>query len=714
MTWLWGALAALALLWPDRISGPIDGVPLDRAFEAVVVGAIFPMLWVLHPRFLLTSFARACLFALLLWKIGASALFVQDGWCVRFTPERPYVKDGTGAPHAWDLRADWRAADPVCSAVMTRSYRDLFEFPAWFFNLPPPNDSWPEPEDRPPGARVGMSVRGFLYARDAGVLRIETRGDEAASMQVDGRPFSAETRLEAGLHIVAMDAVMTGEDWRLVPLWNGQDLWSGVITTIGYPSRFNLLVRPWIRWIPLTIVFAFLAMWIASAIRRIGSVPVLAWAAGASLVMAWLVLSYSMEAARWAVAALSVAILVPVPPRLRNMSGALVMIGIPWVVFIVATCAYAAGRWVLYTSGDDWWAYQRFAYRIVMQGYWLEGGSQTFYFQPFYRWIVGFLHMAFGESNVGEWFWDSACLLAGSLVSFQIARSYAGFRWGLAAAVTPLAVMVLGKGWDLIGRGLGEISSAGLVHVAALLVIQSRCRRKGAVPLFSKKGYGPFSGIALAVLAGVLASAAFYTRLNNLIIAGGVALFALSLHVPVRAIVRPRRWLFRISWRTAFAFAATLALGILFFAWRTWYYTGVFSVFHGTQRNVVSVLVWQPGASIGAGLQRLAHSVMFVLTINDPPRFDVLALPVMAGAAVAVLSIAGVPRLRTLPLAAVLFFFAAIAGAFFAFGWAYTGRFSVHIMPITGALAISGVASLFRGDRVQFLPVNAETSPPTQ
>ena len=27
MTWLWGSLTAVALLWPDRVSGPLDGVP---------------------------------------------------------------------------------------------------------------------------------------------------------------------------------------------------------------------------------------------------------------------------------------------------------------------------------------------------------------------------------------------------------------------------------------------------------------------------------------------------------------------------------------------------------------------------------------------------------------------------------------------------------------------------------------------------------------
>ena len=69
-----------------------------------------------------------------------------------------------------------------------------------------------------------------------------------------------------------------------------------------------------------------------------------------------------------------------------------------------------------------------------MQGYWLEGGSTTFYFQPFYRWITGLLHAVFGDSSVGEVFWDGACLLAGALLSFRLTRAYAGFRWGLVAA----------------------------------------------------------------------------------------------------------------------------------------------------------------------------------------------------------------------------------------------------------------------------------------
>ena len=281
--------------------------------------------------------------------------------------------------------------------------------------------------------------------------------------------------------------------------------------------------------------------------------------------------------------------------------------------------------------------------------------------------------MVFGDSSVGEFYWDGMCLLAGGLLAFRIVRAYAGFRWGLAAAATPLAVFVLGTAHDLIGEGLSEISSAGFISVAALCAIAGRRRP------------------AAAIAAGIFATLGFYTRLNNLIAALGVAVFALPLYVPTSALARPSTWWRRVSWRTALAVPALVGVGVLLFAWRTYHYTGVFSVFYGTQRQMLAI--WQPGMSFPVVAGRAMRSVMMVLTVNDPPRFDAYALPVMAGAVAAILSIAGVPRLRSLPAAAVLTFFATIAGAFVASGSAYPGRFSVHAIPITCALTICAVAS---------------------
>jgi hypothetical protein len=675
MTTLWGLLAAIALLWPDRISGQVDGVPLDRAAEVVAIAVIFPALWALQASFLRARRAHVCIILLLLWKACAAALFVPDGWCLRFEPSRPFAKDAGRAPHAWDVRADWREHDPRCSAIMTRSYTEFREFPAWFFNLPPPNDSWPGPLDRPPGATVALRVSGYLTTPEPGVLQIDAGPDVQASTSVDGLVQQGTVALRAGTHFVAIDATLTGERWSLTPRWNGADLWGRVDATLRRPSALDVAVRPWIRWPATILAAALLFFWAASAVGRYASGPALAWTVSTSSLIGLLILIDRVGAARWVVAGLAAAALLRIPPRLRNISGAMLLVGVPWMTFVTVCALSAVGRFVLYTVGQDYWMYQRFAYRIVMQGYWLEGGSELFYFQPFYRWIVGLLHVTFGDSSIGEWFWDGTCILAGALLSFQIARTAAGFKWGIVAAALTLSVFVLGTPQYLIGYGLSEISSAGLISMAALSVIGSGRRY-----------------VVAAVWAGVLATLAFYTRLNNLILCFGVALFAIPLRVTTAALIRPAGWWSRVSWRTAALVVGTIGVGLLLFAWRTFHYTGVFSVFLGTQRYVVAT--WQPGMPIRTNLARLVHSVLLMVTVNDPPRFDVYALPVLCGAAAAVLSLAGVPRFRELPAAGVLFFFASIAGAFVVFGWGYPGRFSMHVLPITCALFTTAIAAL--------------------
>jgi hypothetical protein len=362
------------------------------------------------------------------------------------------------------------------------------------------------------------------------------------------------------------------------------------------------------------------------------------------------------------------------------------------MAFVIAGGAPEIGRVHLYASGNDNWTYQRAAYRIVLQQYWLEGGSPVFYFQPFYRWIAGAAHSVFGDSSVGERFWDGMCLLAGAMLAFRVTRGFAGFRWAILAAALSLAVFALGTANYLLGLGLSEVSSAGLVSMAALWAMRSRAH-----------------GVASAAGAGILATLAFYTRMNNLFAAAGAALFAVPLALSVRHLPDRVRWR-GVAWPTIAIVGVTLAAGLLLFAWRTWHYTGVFSVFYGTQRY--SLAIWQPGIGFRAILARIAESILIVLTVNDPPRFDVVALPVLAGAIVACLSVLGVPRMRDIPAAGVLYFAASIASAFVVYGHAYPGRFSVHVLPITSALAVCGVAvvsraietSLHRGGRRTRIP----------
>jgi hypothetical protein len=160
---------------------------------------------------------------------------------------------------------------------------------------------------------------------------------------------------------------------------------------------------------------------------------------------------------------------------------------------------------------------------------------------------------------------------------------------------------------------------------------------------------------------------------------------------------RPAAWRAMIAWRTLVAVPVVLALGLAFFAWRNWHYNGSFSVFGGSSLQVLAL--WQPGMSLAAVVPRWIDSVLMVITVRDPPRFDWKSLPVLFGAAAAPLAVVGVPRLRDVPALPALFFLAAISAAFVARGSAYPGRFSVHIIGVTCALAVIGIQRLLRGRR---------------
>jgi hypothetical protein len=85
-----------------------------------------------------------------------------------------------------------------------------------------------------------------------------------------------------------------------------------------------------------------------------------------------------------------------------------------------------------------------------------------------------------------------------------------------------------------------------------------------------------------------------------------------------------------------------------------------------------------------------------VLTFNDPPRFALYALPLVAGAVVAVAAMANIKVFREVPLALAAFFLVACSGALAARGVAYAGRFSVHLLGAGCALTVCAVAAIVR------------------
>ncbi len=670
---IWAALAAIALLWPARLAGPLDGAPLDTLLDAAVLGMAAAALIAVHPALLRRAIVRGFIVALIVWKAGSAAVLVQDGWCVRFTSPVPLYLEDVRVPHSWDVRADWRSEIPRCSAVMTEGYWILERFPAWFYNLPPVDQgSSAAPQHRPPNVNLELDVDGYLHTDEPGLFQVAMLEDVHAKVFVDGVEVADPATgiaVSPGLHRVGISGTLVRSHWSLEPRWNGANVWSATTATMAAPSRLDHWIRPWGRFVPALLVVGLLAAAVAAVSQRAGSAWPIAGAAGLAAALALTAMTGRESFIRVAPLLLIPIALVKLPRRLQNLFGASLLLGLPFLVLAVVASRAQVGIFTWYSPGDDWWMFQRFAYRIFMQGYWLEGGQVTFWFQPLYRWIAGSLHMVFGDSSVGEFYWDAACILMGSCFAFLVTRQVAGFRWAAVAGTTTLAVFTLGPAWYLIGRGLSEITSMGFIYAAAMCALRGR------------HGHWPS-----ALAAGVLALLAFYTRLNNLPMALAVTWFALPVSHPVSGWTRATEWIAPLSRPVVASVLGSIALGLWLFTARTYYYTGVPSMLFGTQAGMLSV--WQTTPEGLTPLQDIASNVAMVLSMNDPPRLDPRAIPVIAGFVAALLGVVGVRPFNRLPLNAVALCLAGVAGALVARGSAYPGRFSVHLIPVTVALTM--------------------------
>ena len=652
MTALWAVALFVALLWPSHALSLVDGVPLDGRTEALLIGLAVPALVWIHGTFLDRTAARVAIVALLAVKIAGTALLTQGGLCATFSTAAPYntnvltipIDEPRGLLRSWDVRADWRAESPACTAVIDRPYADATAFPAWFVNITDYGTSGPR--------HIAMDVTGYIRTSESGEFVIAT------DPGVTGAP--AATRLDAGTHRVEFHATLTGDRWRLIPQWNGRDAFSATALTIAEPHAVDRFA-PVFSVLQTSLALALVVGWVLSmAFAYCASSAALIWCVAVSGVFAAIGTAGRFE--RLAPLMLFGAAFVPLAEPHKNLRGLALLVGVPWLALIAGHALPQIGHFSAY-SVDDWLAYQVAGYRIFMNGFWLEGGSKAFDYQALYRWISGAIHLGFGDSSVGEAYWDAYCLFFGACVAFVLVRRAAGFRWAVAAAAATLATFSLGTIWYFVGRGLSEVAAAGWGFLAALVLLRER---------------GP-SGAAAAG-AGVLAVLMFYTRINHLLF----AVFLLAL-VP------------RLDLRAAAAYLGTLAAGVALFATRTWWYSGVFSIVYGTSLKNNDTGLRPATLMEPAVWSRIWHSLRALVWMNEPPSPDPRALLVVSGVVLSVLALLQVPKVNRLPLSIAIVTLGACASSFLAHTHNYPGRMSIHLAPFAIAMtAIAGAKLLTR------------------
>ena len=661
----WAGVLMAALLWPSHVLSALDGMPLDGRVEAMVIGLAVPLLVWLHRDFLGSPIARAVIVAFVVIKVADVTLLTQQGLCGKFSQQAPGayatnvltipVDEPQGVLRSWDVRADMRADAPACTAIVSRPYAEASAFPAWFVNI----------TDFATGGKRAftLDVSGYARVAERGLFVLDVDRGMNVTGSLDAQPLKSSggtpilAALDAGTHRLDLHAAMAGDTWRFVPTWNGRDAFSAMAMTVREPRRVDGAAG-FFRTVEVLLTVLLVAAWIASFVFEYRHSPaVVAWCVVSAVVLAQI--GASPRFGRYAVLLLAAAVMVPVADAHRQLKSVMMLVGIPWLAMIAVPLLAQVGHFTAY-SNDDWLAYQVAGYRIFMHGYWLEGGSRAFDYQPLYRWISGALHVVFGDSSVGELYWDAICLLLGSAVTFVLVERLAGFRWGVAAAVGTLATFWLGTIWYFPGRGLSEIAAAGWGFVASLILLKERPTRPG-----------------FAAAAAVFAVLMFYTRLNHLLF----ALFLIALITP-------------FSMRSAIAYVGTFLAGVALLAERTWWYTGHFSILYGTSlknndtglrlSTIFDAPVWA----------RVWHGMRSLVWMNEPPAADPRAVLVVLGVLLSIAALLQLPKFNRLPMSVAIVVVGACVSTLFAHTHNYPGRMSIHLVPFAVAMSATAGAKL--------------------
>ena len=347
---VWTGLAALALLWPSRFIGVLDGAPLDGRVEAIVIGLLVPSLWWVNRPALRATPTRLVIAALLVWKAGTGVLATQQGLCGLALAAGPLhgvtqgipIEEPSGVLRSWDVRAGWRDPTPACTAILTRPMAALEDFPAWYLNV----------TDQMLGRRdVTLQARGSILMRDGGTLVIDAGPDAKVTGRVDAGEVTEAMVLERGAHAVDISMHYGNGAWRLAPTIDGAPLWSDALVTVAPATAFDRFLAPW-AWAVAPLLISILVGVLLAQTRATFRLewPVLAWmgvSAAAAIAIAWRPdLPLHRAAGLVGLGALAV----PIAARVRNLRGAFLLVGVPWLVFVAAWSLPQVGRFSVYRS----------------------------------------------------------------------------------------------------------------------------------------------------------------------------------------------------------------------------------------------------------------------------------------------------------------------------------------------------------------------------
>ncbi len=698
---IWSLISGLLLigffLIPNSLERSFDGLPWSAPVEFLAVGIILPWLFLLNTRWLRQAPVGLSLLVLFVLKIALSWMTPSAGWDIWV-----YTSQSNMAVDRWQ-RTYSTLLTPGVSAHLEKGWSDQREFPIEWVN-----DKKSDKEK----LWVGVRWEGYLRLPADSQLVIVAEGithgdvtiknDDGSALELpivqkvedlEGVPFIAGERTAQ----IAGQLCFSGAgNWSLVPLirrGNGsyaetddaQVLWGTHAGAELSAAELKTLV-----------LFSYALDWAMIVFLVCWFVNVFIHSQRASLLLGL------------TVGGLSLMIQPVVLPLITQFDGTgitlvgfwILLIGLlslltirrsqdthtiemsrtsKWPLWVFAPMVFAhfmvkwwdeVGRMQFMSSGDDWLTYQVFARQIFVEGDWLHRARPVFLYQPLYRYIVGAMHVLFGQSSISLYLLNVWTILAIAMIIIGLVKAFQGSRWiALAVSWSYLVIMFSSSYRHQIEHGLQEFAALLFLMLTAYMLVMYRNNR---------------TNCAYMILAFVFALIATWVRLDHVVMV--MALGTLLLGPLQGRTKNAWRLLFQSAWRnrkTLLTYLSIIAAGLLLVVLRNYFLGGEViltrsQLIHadyvpksllGHLKGVVIVLTGKPSSWQSYSLLRLSGTLLVAIILWSGTILSVLGLVVRRG------------WLQTYHLSLGFILIGGIIPYTFVLPMAYLPRYSIHILP---------------------------------
>ncbi len=692
-----------AITAPSGLLSMFDGGPLSHRGELYFTAVFLPFALITGWRFLAQKTVMIGLLVIFSLKLALAFTAPEAGLAVRV-----YDTPAELAAGEWK-RTYTTIWENDVSGLMDRPYLSARDFPLEWMNGYPDKKyggvKWlalklSGSARIPKGAKLSFSATGVV---DGAITATDENGTkhnlellkepgDAAFLSEDG-PVG-ELRIDGAL---VYSSELSGEDFSLVPvltrkggpiadpfktniLWAGDRAPDDSVLSIKIYSLMAGVVD-----YSMAAVAMIWLIWLLirhTARDRHSAMFLILGIAGALLVVFFRWIGYGGSSYMGITApgvVLTVLMAVAVVYASKRMSATSIDPDklIVYVLFAIAPAVFTffmvewggeVGKMRLLPSTDDWHTYQFLARKIFVDGDIFSLHEGIYKYMPLYRYVVGLWHTIFGQTTLGQDYWDVWCVILSAAMLGSI-----GMRLSLTPAYALGVVWLFvfncftdGFVW-LMGRSLQEYTALLFMILALWIIMRRR----------------PVTNRA-ALLAGLFAMASLWTRLDHIGVILGIALLSLE---PARGGVAQSwksifaRIVENYRWITLYIFwvvAAFLAVGT-----RNYLVGGIFCLDDPADLSQISC----------STIPCITHNMKILLSAADPGEISIVSVTLIFGTAMGLLALVWRPAwLCAYPVGLGV----AIAGVFapyFLFEpYGYAPRFSVHLLPLA---CLSVVTVLF-------------------